>query len=140
MRSTLSMECNLYVKLHTHLAAPVARDLAGKAYRNRSGDANHRAHEGYTSSRTWSTLGNLAISLAYALVSSGHLPLMMPMLLIAYLAEGLVARVSWAESSHKAFYGKSVYVATLAVQHRHCVQTRCRKNSLQKHAPQRGPS
>ena len=42
-------------------------------------------------------LGNFAIYMAYAMVSSGHLPLMMPMLLIAFLAEELVARVSWAE-------------------------------------------
>ena len=42
-------------------------------------------------------LGNMAIYMAYAMVSSGHLPLMMPMLLVAFLAEGLVARVAWAE-------------------------------------------
>ena len=33
-------------------------------------------------------LGNFAICTAYAIVSSGHLPLMMPMLLLAGLAEG----------------------------------------------------
>ena len=42
-------------------------------------------------------LGNMAIYMAYAMVSSGHLPLMMPMLLVAFLAEGLVVRVAWAE-------------------------------------------
>ena len=33
-------------------------------------------------------LGNLAVYMAYAMVSSGHLPLMMLMLLLAFLAEG----------------------------------------------------
>ena len=42
-------------------------------------------------------LGNLANYMAYAMVSSGHLPLMMPMLLLAFLVDGLVARVAWAE-------------------------------------------
>ena len=37
-----------------------------------------------------SVLGNLAIYMAYAIMSSGHLPLMMPMLLLTFLAEGLV--------------------------------------------------
>ena len=35
-------------------------------------------------------LGNFAIYMAYAMVSSGHLPLMMPMLLLSFLAEGSV--------------------------------------------------
>ena len=38
MRSTQLMELNLHVKLHTDLAAPVARDFAGKVCHNRSGD------------------------------------------------------------------------------------------------------
>ena len=42
-------------------------------------------------------LGNMAVYMAYAMVSSGHLPLMMPMLLLAFLAEGLVVRSAWAE-------------------------------------------
>ena len=33
-------------------------------------------------------LGNLAMYMAYAMVSSGHLPLMMLILLLAFLAEG----------------------------------------------------
>ena len=37
-------------------------------------------------------LGNFAIYLAYAMVSSGHLPLMMPMILLAFSIEALVAR------------------------------------------------
>ena len=36
-----------------------------------------------------SVLGNFAIFTAFAMVSSGHLPLMMPMLLLASLVEGL---------------------------------------------------
>ena len=47
-------------------------------------------------------LGNFAIDMVYAMVSSGHLPLMMPMLLVAFLAEGLVVRVAWAERRLKA--------------------------------------
>ena len=35
-------------------------------------------------------LGNFGIYMAYAMVSSGHLPLMMPVLLLSFLAEGLV--------------------------------------------------
>ena len=49
-------------------------------------------------------LGNFAISMAYALASSGHLPLMMPMLLLVCLAEGLVARVAWAERPFQSVY------------------------------------
>ena len=33
-------------------------------------------------------LGNFAVYMAYAMVSAGHLPLMMPVLLLAFLAEG----------------------------------------------------
>ena len=43
-------------------------------------------------------LGNMAIYMASAMVSSGHLPLMMPMLLLAFLAEGLVVSVGWAKN------------------------------------------
>ena len=39
-------------------------------------------------SQLGSVLGNFAVYTAYAMVSSGHLPLMMPMLLLASLAEG----------------------------------------------------
>ena len=38
-------------------------------------------------------LGSFGIYMAFAMMSSGHLPLMMLMLLLAFLAEGLVARV-----------------------------------------------
>ena len=41
--------------------------------------------------------GNLGIYMAYMLVSSGHLPLMNLILLLAALGEGLVARVAWAQ-------------------------------------------
>ena len=46
--------------------------------------------------------------MAYAMVSSGHLPLMMPMLLVALLAEGLVVRVAWAEGHLKAVCRQNV--------------------------------
>ena len=39
MRSTLLGERCLHVELHTLLAAPVARDLAGQVCHNRGGDA-----------------------------------------------------------------------------------------------------
>ena len=48
-------------------------------------------------------LGNMAIYMAYAMVSSGHLPLVMPMLLLAFLAEGLVVRVAWAKAAKQCF-------------------------------------
>ena len=43
---------------------------------------------GTSSMEHGSVLGNLAMYMAYAMVSSGHLPLMMLMLLLAFLAEG----------------------------------------------------
>ena len=46
-------------------------------------------------------VGNFGIYMAYALVSSGHLPLMNFILLLAFLGEGLVARVAWAEKCIK---------------------------------------
>ena len=42
-------------------------------------------------------VGNLGMYMAYALMSSGHLPLMNIILFLAFLGEGLVARVAWAE-------------------------------------------
>ena len=36
---------NLHVKVHRDLAAPIARDLAGKVYHNRAGDARHVPRE-----------------------------------------------------------------------------------------------
>ena len=47
-------------------------------------------------------MGNFAIYMVYALMSSGHLPLMMPILLLGILGEGLVARVAWAEGRLEA--------------------------------------
>ena len=49
-------------------------------------------------------MGTLGIYMAHALVSSGHLPLMNFILHLAFLGEGLVARVAWAEKSFKARY------------------------------------
>ena len=40
--------------------------------------------------------------MAYAMVSSGHLPLMSIILLLALWGEGLVARVAWDQKSFKA--------------------------------------
>ena len=53
-------------------------------------------------------VGNFGIYMAYALVSSGHLPLMSVVLLLAFLGEGLVARVAWSKQHLKAQYAKNV--------------------------------
>ena len=58
-------------------------------------------------------LAQIAIHMAYAMVSSGHLPLMMPILLLAFLAEGLVARVAWAEGRCKAGHAQNVAAPAL---------------------------
>ena len=42
-------------------------------------------------------VGNFGIYIAYALVSSGHLPLMNLILFLAFMGEGLVARVAWIQ-------------------------------------------
>ena len=52
--------------------------------------------------------GNFAIYMAYAMVSSGHLPLMMPMLLLAISIAGLVARFAWAERGIGPMYVENV--------------------------------
>ena len=49
-------------------------------------------------------VGNFGIYVAYALVSSGHLPLMNFILFLAFLGEGLVARVAWVEKRFEAKY------------------------------------
>ena len=53
-------------------------------------------------------VGNFGIYMAYALVSSGHLPLMNFILLLAFLGEGLVGRVAWVEKRLKAKHVKNV--------------------------------
>ena len=53
-------------------------------------------------------VGNFGIYMAYALVSSGHLPLMNFILFLAFLGEGLVARVAWVEKRFKAKYVEAV--------------------------------
>ena len=47
-------------------------------------------------------VSNFGITMAYALVSSGHLPLMNGVLLLAFLGDGLVARVAWLEEKFEA--------------------------------------
>ena len=49
-------------------------------------------------------VGNIGIYMAYALMSSGHLPLMNIILLLAFLGQEVVARVAWVEKSFKARY------------------------------------
>ena len=46
--------------------------------------------------------------MAYAMVSSGHLPLMSFVLSLAFLGEGLVARVAWAQKCFVAQEVKNV--------------------------------
>ena len=53
-------------------------------------------------------VGNVGIYMAYAMVSSGHLPLMNFILLLALLGEGLVARVAWDRGCLKAQYVQKV--------------------------------
>ena len=53
-------------------------------------------------------VGNLGIYMAYVLVSSGHLPLMNLILLLAFLGEGLVARVAWAQKCFGAQHIQNV--------------------------------
>ena len=53
-------------------------------------------------------VGNFGIYMAYALVSSGHLPLMNFILLLAFLGEGLIVRVAWVEKRCEAKYVKVV--------------------------------
>ena len=53
-------------------------------------------------------VGRLGIHVAYALVSSGHLPLMSIILFLSFLGEGLVARVAWKERELKAKYALNV--------------------------------
>ena len=66
-------------------------------------------------------VGNFGIYIAYALVSSGHLPLMHLILSLAFLGEGLVAKVAWLEKCLKAKYVEDVaapVVKTLNVRNR----------------------
>ena len=53
-------------------------------------------------------VGNFGIYMAYVLVSSGHLPLMNIIVFLAFLGEGLVARVAWVQTCLKANYVKDV--------------------------------
>ena len=59
--------------------------------------------------------GNFSIYMAYAMVSSGHLPLMMPMLLLAVSIAGLIARVAWAERGIGSVYVENVAALVLKV-------------------------
>ena len=47
------------------------------------------------------------------MMSSGYLPLMMPMLLSVCLCEGLVARVAWADGCLKAKYVQNIAAPAL---------------------------
>ena len=58
-------------------------------------------------------VGNFGIYMAYALVSSGHLPLMNFILFVSFLGEGFIARVAWVEKSFKAKYVKEVAAPVL---------------------------
>ena len=53
-------------------------------------------------------VGSFALQLAYSMMSSGHLPLMMPVLLLGLLVKGLVARVGWAENRFQAEHVENV--------------------------------
>ena len=53
-------------------------------------------------------VGNFGIDMAYLLLSSGHLPLMNFILFVAFLGEGLIARLAWAEKSFEDKYVEEV--------------------------------
>ena len=53
-------------------------------------------------------VGNFGMYIAYALVSSGHLPLMNFILFVSFLGGGFIAKVAWVEKSFKAKYVKEV--------------------------------
>ena len=53
-------------------------------------------------------MANFGIYMAYLLLSSGHLPLMNFILFVAFLGEGLIARLAWAEKSFKAKHVEEV--------------------------------
>ena len=58
-------------------------------------------------------VGNFGIYMAYAMLTSGHLPLMNFILLLAFLGEGLVARVAWAQKCFQALYVQNVAAPVL---------------------------
>ena len=53
-------------------------------------------------------MGSFTIVMAYAMISSGYLPLMMHMLLLALSCELLVAKVSWADRRLRAENAREV--------------------------------
>ena len=53
-------------------------------------------------------VASFALQLAYSMMSSGHLPLMMPVLLFGLLGKGLMARVGWAENHFQAEHVENV--------------------------------
>ena len=57
--------------------------------------------------------GKLGILLAYSIIGSGHLPLMMPLLLLSLLSETLLVAVSFRKQRTKHTNNRSV--ATLAI-------------------------
>ena len=52
-------------------------------------------------------IGRFGILIANAMLSSGHLPLMSFILLLAFLGQGLVARVAWAEKCFRPLYAQN---------------------------------
>ena len=58
-------------------------------------------------------VGKITNHMAYAMVSSGHLPLVIPMLLLAFLADGLVAKVAWAKGRLEAVCAQDVAAPAL---------------------------
>ena len=52
--------------------------------------------------------------MAYAFMSSGHLPLMMPVLLLAFVGEGVIVGLAWAEGCLKAVHVRNVAALKLA--------------------------
>ena len=55
-----------------------------------------------------SIVADIGIYMVYVLVSSGHLPLINFVLLLAVLGQGLVARVAWAQKNFRAQHVQNV--------------------------------
>ena len=72
---------------------PVRRECSYTLSRDREG-GSARATE----------VGNFGIYMAYAMMSSGHLPLMSFIFLLALSGEGLVAKVAWDQRCLDAQY------------------------------------
>ena len=107
MRTKLHLHCTQFgeiiFKVRKAHEASITHCWACKDFRNLMRYPSLSLANGdFGALRSGAVVGGYGIYMAYALMSSGHLPLMMPMLLMAFLGEGCVARVAWSEKRLKA--------------------------------------